>query len=40
MIISDSFNGTPSGFDNNCEDSASNTNWYVLHTGNNAILSY
>ena len=30
MIISDGFNGTPSGFDNNCEDSDGNTNWYVL----------
>ena len=30
MIISDGFNGAPSGFDNNCEDSEGNTNWYVL----------
>ena len=38
MIISDGFNGTPSGFDNNCEDSDGNTNWYVLHAEANAIL--
>ncbi len=38
MIISDGFNGTPSGFDNNCEDSNGNTNWYVLHAEANAIL--
>ena len=38
MIISDGFNGTPSGFDNNCEDSEGNTNWYVLHAEANAIL--
>ena len=38
MIISDGFNGAPSGFDNNCEDSHGNTNWYVLHAEANAIL--
>ena len=38
MIISDGFNGTPSGFDNNCEDSEGKTNWYVLHAEANAIL--
>jgi dCMP deaminase len=38
MIISDGFNGTPSGFDNNCENSNGNTNWYVLHAEANAIL--
>ena len=38
MIISDGFNGTPSGFDNNCEDENGNTNWYVLHAEANAIL--
>ena len=38
MIISDGFNGTPSGFDNNCEDSNGDTNWYVLHAEANAIL--
>ena len=38
MIISDGFNGTPTGFDNNCEDSEGNTNWYVLHAEANAIL--
>ena len=38
MIISDGFNGTPYGFDNNCEDSEGKTNWYVLHAEANAIL--
>ena len=38
MIISDGFNGTPYGFDNNCEDSEGNTYWYVLHAEANAIL--
>ena len=31
MIISDGYNGTPSGFDNVCEDSANITLPYVLH---------
>jgi dCMP deaminase len=38
VIISDGFNGTPKGFDNNCEDSQGNTHWYVLHAEANAIL--
>lgn len=38
MIISDGYNGTPSGFDNNCEDENGNTNWFVLHAEANAIL--
>ena len=38
MIISDGYNGTPSGFENNCEDSQGNTKWYVLHAEANAIL--
>ncbi len=38
MIISDGFNGTPSGFDNNCEDENGDTNWYVRHAEANAIL--
>ena len=38
MIISDGFNGTPSGFDNDCEDENGDTNWYVLHAEANAIL--
>ncbi|MGP1502040.1 MAG: deoxycytidylate deaminase [Bergeyella cardium] len=37
-IISDGFNGTPSGFENCCEDSEGNTQWYVLHAEANAIL--
>ncbi len=38
MIISDGFNGTPSGFDNCCEDENGDTVWYVLHAEANAIL--
>ncbi|MBZ9652761.1 deoxycytidylate deaminase [Psychroflexus montanilacus] len=38
MIISDGFNGTPSGFDNSCEDKEGLTKWYVLHAEANAIL--
>jgi len=38
MIISDGFNGTPSGFDNPCEDDHGDTKWYVLHAEANAIL--
>jgi len=37
MIISDGYNGTPSGFNNDCEDMDGNTNWYVLHAEANAI---
>ena len=36
MIISDGFNGTPSGFENNCEDEDNVTKWYVLHAEANA----
>ncbi len=38
MIISDGYNGTPSGFENACEDSEGQTHWYVLHAEANAIL--
>ena len=38
MIISDGYNGTPSGFENCCEDEQNNTKWYVLHAEANAIL--
>ncbi|MGB0828245.1 MAG: deoxycytidylate deaminase [Flavobacteriaceae bacterium] len=38
MIISDGYNGTPSGFENICEDEAHYTKWYVLHAEANAIL--
>ncbi|MBQ0117326.1 MAG: dCMP deaminase family protein [Flavobacterium sp.] len=38
MIISDGYNGTPSGFENICEDPAGLTKWYVLHAEANAIL--
>jgi hypothetical protein len=37
MIISDGFNGTPSGFENICEDDEGNTIPYVLHAEANAI---
>lgn len=37
MIISDGYNGTPSGFENCCEDSEGLTKWYVLHAEANAI---
>ena len=38
MIISDGYNGTPSGFDNCCEDGAGKTHWFVWHAEANAIL--
>ncbi len=38
MIISDGYNGSPSGFDNQCEDHNGDTHWYVLHAEANAIL--
>lgn len=38
MIISDGYNGTPSGFPNVCEDENGDTHWYVLHAEANAIL--
>jgi dCMP deaminase len=37
MIISDGYNGTPSGFENVCEDENNNTKSYVLHAEANAI---
>jgi dCMP deaminase len=37
MIISDGYNGTPSGFENNCEDENGRTYPYVLHAEANAI---
>ena len=37
MIISDGFNGTPSGFENQCEDDNDTTKPYVLHAEANAI---
>jgi dCMP deaminase len=37
-IISDGYNGTPSGFDNCCENDNGETHWYVLHAEANAIL--
>ena len=37
MIISDGYNGTPSGFENNCEDENNHTFPYVLHAEANAI---
>ena len=38
MIISDGYNGTPTGFENLCEDEQNDTKWYVLHAEANAIL--
>jgi dCMP deaminase len=38
MIISDGYNGTPSGFENCCEDKEGKTKWEVLHAEANAIL--
>lgn len=37
MIISDGYNGTPSGFENICEDEHNTTKSYVLHAEANAI---
>jgi dCMP deaminase len=37
MIISDGYNGTPSGFENICEDDDYKTKPYVLHAEANAI---
>ena len=38
MIISDGYNGTPTGFPNDCEDGNGLTHWYVLHAEANAIM--
>jgi dCMP deaminase len=38
MIISDGYNGTPTGFENPCEEEEGYTKWYVLHAEANAIL--
>jgi dCMP deaminase len=37
MLISDGYNGTPSGFPNVCESDEGETHWYVLHAEANAI---
>ena len=37
MIISDGYNGTPSGFENDCEDENGQSKAYVLHAEANAI---
>ena len=37
MIISDGYNGTPTGFENICEDQENNSKPYVLHAEANAI---
>ena len=37
MIISDGYNGTPVGFENNCEDEENKSKPYVLHAEANAI---
>lgn len=38
MIISDGYNGTPTGYDNCCEDETGDTLWYVLHAEANAMM--
>jgi dCMP deaminase len=38
MIISDGYNGTPSGFENCCEDENGETKWYVLHACSGGTL--
>jgi dCMP deaminase len=38
MIISDGYNGTPTGFENSCEDDCGDTKWYVLHAEANALM--
>ena len=40
MIISDGYNGTPSGFENICEDENNVTRPYVLHAEANAITKW
>ena len=37
MIIADGYNGSPSGFPNECENDEGETHWYVLHAEANAI---
>ena len=39
MIISDGYNGTPSGFENECDDENFKTKPSVLHAEANAIIS-
>lgn len=38
QIISEGYNGTPSGMDNTCEDENFMTHWYVLHAEANALM--
>ncbi|MEN8957827.1 MAG: dCMP deaminase family protein, partial [Flavobacteriales bacterium] len=38
VIISDGYNGTPTGFDNCCENDSGETHWYVLHAEANALM--
>ncbi len=38
MIISDGYNGTPTGYENDCEDDEGTTKWYVLHAEANALM--
>ena len=38
MIISDGYNGTPTGYDNCCEEKNGKTLWYVLHAEANAMM--
>ena len=38
MIISDGYNGTPTGFENECEDDNHFTKWYVLHAEETSLF--
>ena len=38
MIISEGYNGTPTGMENICEDEENYTKWYVLHAEAKAIM--
>ena len=38
MIISDGYNGTPTGMENICEEEENYPKWYVLHAEANAIM--
>jgi dCMP deaminase len=40
VIISDGYNGSPTGFPNQCEDIKGETMWYVLHAEANALRIY
>ena len=37
-IVATGFNGTPKGFDNECEDKDGKTHWYTLHSESNCLM--